>query len=70
MFKIEKAKRLFDCCLDNKMMVDPIALVCGYTICKGHIDKMIKDSTDKQKVFKCEMCNEEHCVPNGGFVVK
>jgi hypothetical protein len=69
MFKIDQAKSLFDCGLCEKMIVDPITLVCGYTICKSHTDKMIKDSTDKQKVFKCEMCNEEHCVPDGGFVV-
>jgi hypothetical protein len=69
MFKIDQAKSLFDCCLCNNMIIDPITLVCGNTICKDHIDKMIKDSTDKQKVFKCEMCNEEHSVPTGGFVV-
>jgi len=52
MFKIDQAKSLFDCCLCNNMIVDPITLVCGNTICKGHIDKMIKDCTDKQNGFK------------------
>ena len=69
MFKIDQAKSLFDCSLCNKMMVDPIGLVCGNTICKSHLDKMIKDSTNKKKEFKCEVCNKEHYVPNGGFVV-
>ena len=69
MFKIDQAKSLFDCCLCNKMIVDPISLVCGNTICKIHLDKMLKDSTNKNNVFKCEMCNKKHCVPDGGFVV-
>jgi hypothetical protein len=51
------------------MMVDPITLVCGYTICKSHLDKMINDSSNKKNMFKCEMCNKEHYVPHGGFVV-
>jgi uncharacterized UBP type Zn finger protein len=51
------------------MMVDPITLVCGYTICKSHLDKMINDSTNKKNMFNCEMCNKEHYVPNGGFVI-
>jgi len=51
------------------MIVDPITLVCGYTICKSHLDKMINDSTNKKNMFKCEMCNKEHYVPRGGFVV-
>ncbi len=70
MFKIDQAKSLFDCCLCKNMMVDPIALVCGNTICKSHLDKMILSrSTDKKNTFKCEMCNKEHYVPDGGFVV-
>ena len=58
MFKIDQAKSLFDCSLCNEMMVDPITLVCGYTICKSHLDKMIKDSTNKNNMFNCEMCNK------------
>ena len=70
MFKIDQAKSLFDCSLCNKIIVDPIALVCGNTICKGHIDKMlITKCTNKTTMFKCEMCDKEHCVPEGGFVV-
>jgi hypothetical protein len=69
MFKIDQAKSLFDCCLCNKMIVYPITLVWGNTICMIHIDKIIKDSSDKQNVFKCEMCNKKLCVPDGGFVV-
>ena len=68
MFKIDQAKSLFDCSLCNKMMVDPITLVCGYTVCKSHLDKMRKDSTNK-KSFKCEICIKQHYVPNGGFVI-
>ncbi len=56
MFKIDQAKSLFDCISCNKIMVDPITLICGNTMCKIHIDKMIKDSISTN-VFKCEMCN-------------
>ena len=37
MFKIDQTQSLFDCCLCNNMIVDPIAIVCGNTICKSHI---------------------------------
>ena len=70
MFKIDQAKRLFDCYLCNNMIVDPITLVCGSTICKSHVDKMISSrSANNNNAFKCEVCNKEHFVPDGGFVV-
>jgi hypothetical protein len=43
---------------------DPIMLPCGSTICKEHLDKV-----DDNKIEKCWFCNEEHLIPENGFVI-
>lgn len=63
MFRIEQINNLFDCSLCNNLLVDPIALACGNTICKSHIDAGEHDE------FKCDLCHENHCAPKNGFVI-
>lgn len=68
MFKIDQVKRLFDCCLCNKLLVDPITLVCGNNVCKAHLGEKLDESDEKQK-FRCDLCNKYHTRPEDGFVV-
>ncbi len=37
MFKIDKVKTLFDCSLCNQLLVDPVTIPCGNSICKKHL---------------------------------
>jgi hypothetical protein len=55
---------IYVCCLkDCKLFLDqPINLPCGFMICKKHIDTKIK-------TFKCEFCQEEHLIPENGFII-
>ena len=43
---------------------NPIALSCGSTICKEHIDNY-----DYEHTFKCLICDEEHTVPENGYQI-
>jgi hypothetical protein len=62
MYKIEKIKNLFDCDKCNKLLIDPVPTICGFTVCKSHLDQFI-DS------FQCDLCHCEHTVPKDGFEV-
>ncbi len=62
-------KRLFDCDLCNKLLVDPVALVCGNTICQTHINEMLEKRSKRPRTFICELCEDEHVVPENGFVL-
>jgi len=66
MFKIDKIKTLFDCSLCKRLLVEPITIPCGYSICKRHLDDQKKNGENK---YKCELCNEDHIVPEKGFAV-
>ena len=41
---------------------EPIALPCGYSICKNHIDK-------NKDIFECESCGKEHPIDEDGLKV-
>jgi len=42
MLKVDRIKRLFDCDLCNKLLSDPVALPCGYTICQSHVNELLE----------------------------
>jgi hypothetical protein len=44
----------------NKYFKEPIALPCGDTICKEHLNNL--DTT-----YKCPICDEEFIIPDEGF---
>ena len=62
MYKVEKIRNFLDCDKCNKLLTEPVTTVCGYTICKFHLDQL-KDS------FQCDLCHREHTVPKDGFEV-
>ena len=68
MFKIDQVKNLWDCEQCNRLIVDPVTIVCGYSVCKKHLDELLENSMEDNK-FKCELCHEEHSIPEKGFVI-
>ena len=56
------AKEHLTCSYCNEIFKQPIALLCGDTICKQHIDELISNNK-----FLCPLCNKENL--NQNFVV-
>jgi len=71
MFKIDKVKTLFDCSLCNQLLVDPVTISCGNSICKKHLpdEVLIEGSYISEKSFKCGICQVDHAVPKEGIVI-
>jgi len=59
MFQLEKVNALFNCNLCKGVLVDPILLPCGETVCKAHTDEISNG--------KCVFCSEMHISPLNGF---
>jgi len=59
MLQLEKINALFNCKICKNVLVDPILLPCGETVCKVHQDKVSKG--------KCMSCSGTHTVPKEGF---
>ncbi len=59
MFQLENINDLFNCKICQGVLVDPIILPCGETVCKAHTDEIIKG--------KCMLCSEMHTSPQNGF---
>lgn len=62
MYKVDKIKSLVDCDLCHKLLGEPVATVCGYSVCKSHFDKF-------EGSFDCDLCSKTHKVPDDGFTV-
>jgi len=60
MFQLEKIKDLFNCKICEDVLVDPIILPCGETVCKAHTDQISKE--------KSLLCSETHLVPKKEFL--
>jgi hypothetical protein len=71
MFKIDQVKALFDCCLCNQLLVDPVIIPCGNSICKKHLpdELFIENSNNYEKTFKCDICQIDHFVPREGIFI-
>jgi hypothetical protein len=71
MFKIDKVKTLFDCSLCNQLLVDPVTIPCGNSICKKHLpaEVLVGGSNNSEKSFKCVICQVEHAVPKEGIII-
>jgi len=61
MFQLEKVNALFNCTLCKGVLVDPIILPCGETVCKAHTDEISNG--------KCMLCSGTHSLfPKEGFL--
>ena len=69
MFKVDQIKNLFDCELCNQLLVDPVALPCGYSVCKRHLDALLKNTPKQINEFECELCKKKHYIPEDGFAI-
>ena len=52
----------FACGYCNKILKEPIQLPCNALICTDHTKNL------EENVFKCKSCNQEHIVPESGFL--
>jgi hypothetical protein len=68
-YKIDQVKNLFDCEQCNQLLVDPITLSCGYSVCKKHLDRLLENAPKDMNKFECELCKEKHCIPEKGFAI-
>ena len=68
MFKIDQVKHFLDCDHCNNLLVDPVTIVCGYNVCKKHLDELVENSSEARK-FRCLVCPKQHTIPEEGFVV-
>ncbi len=59
MLRLDTFQSLFHCPLCSRLLVDPIVLPCGETVCKLHIQDKDLD--------KCPLCSEQHLLPKNGF---
>ena len=69
MFKIDQVKNLLDCEQCNHLLVDPVALPCGYSVCKKHLDELMEASPKESNTFLCKLCDDEHYIPKKGFAI-
>ncbi len=69
MFKIDKVRMLFDCDLCTELLVDPVKLPCGYSVCKRHLDEQFNETSTRDTTFECKICQNEHSLPKEGFLV-
>ena len=68
-YKIDQVKNLFDCEQCNQLLVDPITLPCGYSVCKRHLDELLVNAPKEMNKFECELCEKNHCFPEDGFAI-
>lgn len=64
-----KAKRFPGCDMCKKVLVDPVTIPCRNTICKSHVNELLERRAKQKSSFICELCEEEHVVPEDGFAI-
>ena len=69
MYKIDQVKNLFDCEQCNQLLVEPVTLPCGYSVCKRHLDELLENTPKDMNKFDCQLCEEKHYIPENGFFV-
>jgi hypothetical protein len=50
-------------------LVEPVALPCGYSVCKRHLDRLLKNTSKEINKFECELCKENHYISRKGFSI-
>jgi hypothetical protein len=69
MFKIDQVKNLFDCEQCNQLLVDPVTLLCGFSVCKRHLDELLENTPKEMNKFECQLCKKKHSFPEDGFAI-
>ena len=64
MFKVDQVKSLFNCDQCSELLVGPVTIDCGNTVCKVHLDQL-----EGSRPYTCELCRKEHLVPKDGFAI-
>jgi WD40 repeat protein len=62
---------LFICKYDgcNKYFKEPIILECGRSVCKEHLEDILKGKKHASaEYYECKMCGKRHDIPNYGFI--
>ena len=70
MFKIDQLKSSVACDLCNKLLVDPILIPCGNSICKTHLNELINNMPKEKNTFICCICQDGHQIPKNGFMIQ
>jgi WD40 repeat protein len=67
----EKVKNLLICKYENcnKYFKDPVMLSCGKSVCKIHIEDLLRNDNIEKKTFKCKMCKGQHLVEEEAFIL-
>lgn len=58
---MERIRRMIRCKKCNNVLNLPIVLPCGTTVCQKHVYE------EKNKVFTCVGCENDHVIPENGF---
>ena len=69
MFKIDQIKNLFDCEQCYQLLVDPVTLSCGNSVCKRHLEDLFGASPEESNTFLCKLCGDKHSIPENGFAI-
>jgi len=64
-FEEDKINNALECEKCQKKLIKPTILPCGYTVCLSCIQ--IVD--EKNKAFTCDLCSNEHIIPQNGFPI-
>ena len=59
-YKIDQVKKLFDCKQCDQLLIDPVTLLCGYSVCKRHLDELLESTPKDPNTFPCKLCDDEH----------
>jgi chromosome segregation ATPase len=51
------------------LLVDPVTLLCGYSVCKIHLDDLLENTPKEINKFECELCKKKHCIPENGSAI-
>lgn len=55
---------MFDCQIRQNLLIGPVVLSCGTTVCKSHLTYHVIN-----QAYNCKCCMQLHIVQNEGFVV-
>lgn len=67
--QFEKKTYFYECSQCSHLLVDPVTIACGNSVCKTHLDEMMEGLTREDIRYECKICNKKHRIPEEGFVV-
>ena len=66
-YQRDSINRHLICPICSEKFHDPRILPCGQSACNECVSNF--KVTDQKKEIKCTLCNENHCIPEPGFIV-